>query len=216
MHSPSFIAAAACAVALVAGCTLHPGEAWNRTDGEAGPAGAGSAVDTGADATDQSPEGLCPATSPLLAGRAAAGEVCSVAADCVSTCCDCGTGSQSWLAASCVAGRCEDSLTSCSRTNARYCTGGGGGVIVVAPPGGQCGGGAATTGCEACVSTSCCAESLACSQDPACAALEVCDGSCAGEAECRERCYETSGGGALALQSLDACVARACGAACEP
>ncbi len=221
MNTPRFIAVTAGAVLLLGnGCGLHPGEAWNRTDGEyasGGAIGGGSSSSTtaGDDAADQSPQGMCPATSSLLAGTRAAGDVCTVPANCVSTCCDCGTGSQSWLSASCVAGRCVDSVTSCSRTNARYC---GGGAVIIAPvgTGGQCGNGPAATVCDACVDKSCCAESLACSANASCLALESCDASCLGDQDCRERCYEASPGGALVLQALDTCVANACGAACEP
>ena len=222
MSAPRLIAVATGAVLLLGGgCGLHPGEAWNRTDGEyagGGAIGGGASTTTagGDDATEQSAQGLCPASSTLLAGRHAAGDVCAVPADCVSTCCDCGTGSQSWLAASCVAGRCVDSLTSCNRTNARYCGGGSGVIVAPGAASGPCGRGPATTVCETCIDTSCCAESRACSTNAACSALESCDASCAGDQDCRERCYESGAGGALALQSLDTCVARACGAACEP
>lgn len=220
MSTPRFIAVTVGAALLLAnGCGLHPGEAWNRSDGEyasGGAIGSGSSSTAGNDATDQSAQGLCPATSSLLAGSHAAGDVCTVPADCVSTCCDCGTGSQSWLAASCVAGRCVDSVSSCSRTNAKYCGGGGGVIVAPVPSGGQCGRGTATTACDACVDRSCCAESFACSTNEECAALEGCDASCAGDRDCREACYETRAGGTLLLQALDTCVANACGGACEP
>ena len=221
MRTPGFIAVTIGAALLLAvGCGLSPGEPWNRTDGVyasgGGAMAGGTSSSTSNDATDQSAQRLCPATSSLLAGRRAAGDLCTVPADCVSTCCDCGTGSQSWLAASCVAGRCVDSLTSCNRTSARYCGGGSGVIVAPLPAGGQCGRGAATTACETCIDASCCAESLACSANAACSALETCDASCAGDPDCRDRCYDVGSGGALALQALDTCVASACGAACEP
>ena len=217
MRPLRLIVTAGAGALLGSGCGLHPGEAWNRSDGEvtggafaAGPVSSSS----GDDATDQSLQGLCPATSSRLTGVRAAGDPCSVPGDCASTCCDCGTGSQSWLAASCVAGRCVDSVTSCSRTRARYC--GAGVILGPVPTGGQCGSATASTVCEACIDASCCAESLACSENTSCVALETCDASCVGDPDCRVHCYATSAGGALTLQALDSCVASACGAACQP
>jgi hypothetical protein len=216
MGTPRSLVAIAVAALLAAACGLHPGEAWNRTDGQAGGVGTGGATvaATNEDATDQSAQGLCPSSSSRLAGTHAAGDPCSSPNDCVSTCCDCGTGSASWLAASCVAGRCVESLTSCSRTQAQFC-GGGGGTIIVAPGGQSCSAGGGTP-CESCIAASCCAASLACDANAACVALESCDATCSGDAACRARCYETNAGGAPDLQALDACVASACGAACEP
>src|SRR4051794_8500229 len=106
MSSPNVIVVTAGALLVAVGCGLHPGEAWNRTDGDTGggfvPSGGGT-TSSGNDVTDQS-QGLCPTSSPLLSASHAAGDVCTSPSDCVSTCCDCGTGSESWLAASCVAG----------------------------------------------------------------------------------------------------------------
>ena len=51
-------------------------------------------------------------SSTVLAGTKSAGDACALPTECASTCCDCGTGSASWLAASCVSGTCVDSLTS--------------------------------------------------------------------------------------------------------
>jgi hypothetical protein len=213
MSSRNFIVVLAGALLVAVGCGLHPGEAWNRSDtgGPIGSAG-GGATTSGDDVTDQS-QGLCPTSSPLLAARHPAGDICTSPSDCVSTCCDCGTGSQSWLAASCVAGRCADSVTSCGRTTARYC--GNGGVIVVpVPVSGQCTSG--STACDACINAKCCAESLACRGNASCVGLESCDANCAANATCRDLCYETHAAGAQTLQSLDTCVATACGAVCEP
>lgn len=203
------------ALVLAAGCGLDPGGAWNRSE-NAGPIGSGAAAGAspGADATDQQ-QGLCPMSSTVVAGTKRAGDACAAPTECASTCCDCGTGSASWLAASCVAGTCVDSLTSCDRTRSRYC--GGGGTVIVAPsPAAQCGNHTGTSTCDACIAASCCTAQLACDANSSCVALESCDATCGGSSDCRQRCYGTHSAGTADLNTLDGCVAAACGSACEP
>ena len=202
------------ALVLAAGCGIDPGGAWNRSDnGGAIGSGTASGVSSSEDATDQQ-HGLCPMTSTVLAGTKSAGAACSLPTECASTCCDCGTGSASWLAASCVSGTCVDSLTSCDRTRSRYC---GGGAVIIAPsPPAQCGNRTGTSTCDVCINASCCAARLACDANPSCGALVSCDATCVANADCRQRCYTTHSAGTADLDSLDACAAAACGAACEP
>jgi hypothetical protein len=199
--------------ALAAGCGLDPGGAWNRTE-NAGPIGSGAASGTSSseDETDQQ-QGLCPTASTVLTGTKSAGDACALPAECASTCCDCGTGSASWSAASCVSGKCVDSLSSCDRTRSRYC---GGGAVVTPSPTTQCGNRRGTSTCDVCINANCCSLQLACDANPSCSALVSCDATCAANADCRQRCYSTHSAGTADLTSLDACVASACGAACEP
>ncbi len=206
--------AAVLALVLAAGCGLDPGGAWNRTE-NAGPVGsAATSGATGEDGTDQQ-QGLCPTSSTVLAGSKSAGDTCSLPSECAPTCCDCGTGSASWLAASCVSGTCVDSVTSCDRTRSRYC-GGGGAVIVTPSPTAQCGNRSGTSTCDVCINTNCCAAQLACDANQSCTALVSCDAACLANADCRQRCYSTHSAGTAALNTLDGCAAEACGAACEP
>jgi hypothetical protein len=203
------------ALVLAAGCGLDPGGAWNRSDngGVIGSASA-SGASSSADATDQQ-QGLCPMSSTVLAGAKRAGDACALPAECASTCCDCGTGSASWLAASCVSGRCVDSVTSCTRTRSRFC---GGGAVIFTPssPSARCGNRTGTSTCDVCINTNCCAAQLTCDATPSCGALANCDASCGANADCRQRCYSTHPAGTAALDSLDGCVATACGSTCEP
>lgn len=196
---------------LAAGCGLDPGGAWNRTE-NAGPIGSGTPSSSGsnADATDQR-QGLCPMTSSVFTNTKRAGDICTVAGECASTCCNCGAGQASWLAASCVSGRCVDSLTSCGRTRSRYC---GGGTVIAPPPTAQCGARAGTSTCDACIVASCCPAQLACDANDSCSALANCDALCAANADCRQRCYDTHSTGAAALASLDRCVAKSCASSC--
>jgi hypothetical protein len=208
----------AVALVLAGGCGLDPGGAWNRTESGGGPIGSGAvpgaSSSSGADATDQQ-QGLCPMSSTVLAGTKSAGDACTVPAECASTCCDCGTGTASWLSASCVAGKCVDSLTSCDRTRSRYC---GGGAVVVTPPSStaQCGNRSGTSTCDVCINANCCSAQLACDANTSCSALVSCDAACLADADCRQRCYTTHSAGTADLNTLDGCVAAACGAACEP
>jgi hypothetical protein len=50
-----------------------------------------------------------------------AGASCTTSTDCVPVCCDCGEGSTSWLATSCVDGVCADAATACARTAVTWC-----------------------------------------------------------------------------------------------
>lgn len=208
------LAASTIAVALVLarGCGLDPGGAWNRTE-NAGPIGSGAVTgaSSSADATDQQ-QGLCPMSSTVFTRTKRAGEACTGPTECAPTCCDCGTGSASWLSASCVSGTCVESLTSCGRTRSRYC--GGGTVIITPSPTARCGSRTGTSTCDVCINTNCCAAQLACDANPSCGALASCDAACGANADCRQRCYSTHSAGTANLDSLDNCVASACGATC--
>ena len=202
------------AVVLAGGCGLDPGGAWNRTE-NAGPISSGgtSGASSGADATDQR-QGLCPMSSTVVAGTKRAGETCSAPTECAPTCCDCGTGSASWLAASCVSGTCADSVNACARTRSKYC--GGGAVIVTPPTTTQCGNRTGRSTCDVCINSNCCSAQLACDANPSCRSLVSCDATCGSNADCRQRCYSTYSAGTADLNTLDGCVATACGASCEP
>ena len=123
-------------------------------------------------------------------------------------------GSASWLAASCVAGKCADSVTSCGRTRSRYCAGGA--VIVTPSPAAQCGNRTGTSTCDVCINTNCCAARLACDAKQSCRALASCDATCGANTDCRQRCYSTYSSGTADLNTLNGCVAPACGAGCKP
>jgi hypothetical protein len=200
------------AVVLAAGCGLDPGGAWNRSE-NAGPIGSGAASGLSEDATDQQ-RGLCPMSSTVVAGTKRAGDACTAPTECASTCCDCGAASASWLAASCVAGKCADSVTSCGRTRSRYCSGGA--VIVTPSPTAQCGNRTGTSTCDVCINANCCAARLACDAKQSCRALASCDATCGANADCRQRCYSTYSSATADLNTLNGCVAPACGAACKP
>lgn len=200
-----FLSAIGLVVVAFGGCGLDPGGAWNRTDGAG--IGTGSSVTPNEDDT-QPVNGSCPAPSPVSSSNKGPFEVCSASSECQQTCCSCPVEPINWLASSCINGTCADGATSCSRTQATYCSSSGAVVI----GGGSSGG----TDCNTCEATYCAAENAACSANQACVALESCTQQCGTDNACAQRCYDYDAAGAAALQNLDACIANSCGAGCLP
>lgn len=202
-------------VSCASGCGLRfgPHPPQDGTDPTTGGyvAGAGSAGSLD-DATDQT-NGACGATSLLLAGSVPPGDTCTSPADCQTTCCDCSDG-ESWLASSCVEGRCADSATACARTanEPRYCgggaTGGGGDPTECAGFGSS-----GIASCDACLRQNCCAAAAACATNASCTGLDECQALCS-DASCTDECVAAYSEGAGILDALDSCMASACGG-CE-
>lgn len=57
----------------------------------------------------------CPTSPTVLQGTGGAGKACSTYADCLPSCCDCASGSRSYLAAACIDGKCGDKPDTCYR-----------------------------------------------------------------------------------------------------
>jgi hypothetical protein len=88
----------------------------------AGNTGHGNSTDTEQDLEHK----WCPSTYTLLTGTAGAGQPCSTFFDCYPTCCFCSSGGHSYGAASCVASKCADYMTTCANAATLaplgYCT----------------------------------------------------------------------------------------------
>jgi hypothetical protein len=62
--------------------------------------------------------GQCPSPAPAkLAGTRGAGASCSTPSDCEPTCCSCGAGARTWLAAVCSAGTCATDACAASSSD---------------------------------------------------------------------------------------------------
>jgi len=156
--------------------------------------------------------GVCPARSPLYGAMRAPGEACATATDCAPSCCPCTTSPRSWLASSCIAGRCAAPSDACQRTayTAPWCA-----VGVPRPPAGTCGGNAfASPTCDGCFHMKCCADGDACPASGSCGALGRCQSKCADQA-CMDACAAAYPGSGYALDRLYRCLEVQCSAECS-
>ncbi len=166
---------------------------------------------TNSDGYDQY-NGTCPARSTLYGAMHGIGEACATATDCAPSCCPCGTNAKSWLASSCVEGRCVAPTTACQRTAyARpWCAVG----VIPPPPSATCGGNAyASPSCDTCFRSKCCADGAACAATSSCGLLRQCESGCADET-CMNACASAYPGGTYPLYRLERCLEVQCSVEC--
>ncbi len=171
--------------------------------------------------------GACPSRPKRLDGTAAPGDACTSASDCEPTCCSCDEGTNEWLAAACVEGKCTSASKACSKTKKeQLCEGAPSGPTEPKPKppatlDEQCGYlgfvGATARVCEDCWSTTCCAQKKWCADTPECGAYLSCRLNCPGSpsgAACQQ-CRDLYPVGATIIDGMVACLGSSCDAACS-
>jgi hypothetical protein len=193
-------------VAMVIGCNLdHLPQGNDASPSSPAP------VPTANDAYDQY-GGSCPARSPLYGAMRGVGEPCATASDCAPACCPCATTPRSWLASSCIAGKCAAPADACQRTAyaAPWCS-----IGAPRPPTGACGGNSfSSPSCDACFRSRCCADGDACAVSGSCGALGRCESGCTDQA-CVDACAEAYPAGVYPLSRLYRCLEVQCPTECS-
>src|SRR4051794_32707965 len=67
--------------------------------------------------------GRCPAPTSGLDGQKPTGAACMYSDECLAVCCNCKNNAKSYLAVSCLKGKCDDAETACAevRKHSGFC-----------------------------------------------------------------------------------------------